>query len=124
VENSPSIGVTLLRKELSMAGSFFLKQSQLTVNYGIYLCDTSFSVDMGYKNLVNPLSDKLYLFTSCIHLLCQTSNTLNASTQNVVPKCKEFTSELILLSYNVVGFVLIAVCSKKTISHIETYQPT
>jgi len=49
------------------------------------------------------------------------SNTLNAIIQNAVPKCKECISGLILLSYNVVGSVLIAVCSKRMIETIESY---
>jgi hypothetical protein len=52
---------------------------------------------------------------------CQISNTQNASIQNAVLKCNGFTNGLILLSYNAVGSVLIATCSKRMISHIGTH---
>jgi hypothetical protein len=42
------------------------------------------------------------------------------STRNTVPKCKESTKGFILLSYHVVGDVLITDCSKKTIWEIPS----
>jgi hypothetical protein len=46
---------------------------------------------MVQKNLVSLLSDYFFKERSGIHLLCLTSNTPHAITQNVVPKWRDFT---------------------------------
>lgn len=73
-------------------------------------------------NFFSLLSDYLYPFESCIYLSCRISNTQNAITRNARLKCRECINGLILLSYQSVGSVLIAVCSKRMSRHTESYQ--
>ena len=112
----------------SLAGSigtniFFFKT--ITVNSELFnhiTVNGLFSASALQKNLQEPLSDYIYNSESCIHLTCQISNTQNASIQNVVQKCKEYTKEPMLVLYHAVGYALIADCSKKTISRIESFK--
>ena len=50
------------------------------------------------------------------------SSIQNVIIQNAAPKCSACINGLVLLLYHAVGFVLIAVCSKKMISHTGIYQ--
>jgi hypothetical protein len=46
----------------------------------------------------------------------------NALTQNVVPKCRDYTKEIVGVLSHVPGYALIAGSSKKTIRDMESYQ--
>jgi hypothetical protein len=65
-----------------------------------------------------------YFLASCIHLACQIPNTPNASTQNAVQRCKEFTKELTLDLFHVDGCALIASNSKRIIKKVKKIYPT
>ena len=72
-----------------------------------------------YPHILCPIS---FILLKVVYIYsCQTSSTQNVIIQNAVPKCKGSINAIILLLYHVVGFVLIADCSKKTISRTESY---
>ena len=102
-------GAGLTGEQTGSPGFFF---KIITVNTVI---DSKDFEIFGIKYIPNSSSDYFYHVQSCIHLSCQISNTQNVIIQNAVQKCRESIKGLVLLSCHVVGCVLIADCSKKTV---------